>query len=258
MKEIENPNPRTEIKLAVGLLTRLPVHLEGAAPDYLVARSSRWFPLVGALVGLIASIVLLIGLWAGLPPWPAALITIGASIFVTGALHEDGIADLADGFGGGAGRDAKLAIMRDSRVGTYGVLALILTVGLKASLLVALLEMGTGVAAAAIIVAAAVSRLTPVILMNRLVPARDDGMAVNAGRPEADSIRIACACSLASLLLLAGWDAMLVTLISTMGGCGITGLLAQRQIGGQTGDVLGAGQQVTEICILAGLVAVGP
>jgi adenosylcobinamide-GDP ribazoletransferase len=94
--------------------------------------------------------------------------------------------------------------------------------------------------------------------MNRLAMARNDGMAVTAGKPEAESVRIACGLALASLLVLTGWQAMLVTIIATLAACAAIGALARRQIGGQTGDVLGAGQQVTEICVLIGLLAVGP
>ena len=258
MTETENSNLWTEIKLCLGLLTRLPVNVVATVSPSVFARSSRWFPMVGALVGMQSAATLLLGILVGLPNVVAVLIVIGFSILLTGALHEDGLADVADGFGGGANRDAKLEIMRDSRVGTYGVLALTLAVGLKGALLVALMNSGLWAAAMAMIVAASASRLTPVILMNRLPMARNDGMAVTAGNPEAESVRTACGLALASLLVLTGWQAMLVTIIATLAACAAIGALARRQIGGQTGDVLGAGQQVTEICVLIGLLAVGP
>ena len=258
MTETENFNLWTEIKLCLGLLTSLPVNVVATVSPSVFARSSRWFPMVGALVGMQSAATLFLGILVGLPNVVAVLIAIGFSILLTGALHEDGLADVADGFGGGANRDAKLEIMRDSRVGTYGVLALILAVGLKGALLVALMNSGLWAAAMAMIVAASASRLTPVILMNRLPMARNDGMAVTAGKPEAESVRIACGLALASLLVLTGWQAMLVTIIATLAACAAIGALARRQIGGQTGDVLGTGQQVTEICVLIGLLAVGP
>jgi len=258
MTELDKSNIWLELKLCLGLLTRLPVSVDVSVPPSLMARSSRWFPAVGVLVGLLSACALFLCLLAGLPNTVAALIAIGLSIMLTGALHEDGLADVADGFGGGADREAKLDIMRDSRIGAYGVLALVLTVGLKAALLVALLNMGFGAAAVAIIVAASTSRLTPVLLMNRLPMARSDGMAVNAGRPDTASVRIACGLALTSLLVLTGWQAMLITTIASLAACSAIGALARRQIGGQTGDVLGAGQQITEICVLIGLVAVGP
>ena len=258
MTETENSNLWMEIKLCLGLLTRLPVNVVATVSPSVFARSSRWFPMVGTLVGMLSAATLFLCILVGLPDVVAVLIAIGFSILLTGALHEDGLADVADGFGGGANRDAKLKIMRDSRVGTYGVLALILAVGLKGALLVALMNSGLWTAAMAMIVAASASRLTPVILMNRLPMARNDGMAVTAGKPEAESVRIACGLALASLLVLTGWQAMLVTIIATLAACAAIGALARRQIGGQTGDVLGTGQQVTEICVLIGLLAVGP
>jgi len=258
MTQIAKPDIGAEIRLSLGLLTRLPVRLEASVAPEVMARSSRWFPAVGALVGLLSAAALFLCKLIGLPDLAAALIAIGLSILLTGALHEDGLADMADGFGGGTSREEKLDIMRDSRVGTYGMLALILAIGLRGALLVALMAIGTGTAAAAIIVAATVSRLTPVLLMHRLPPARGDGMAVNAGTPDADSVRIATGLALASLLILPGWSAMLATVIATLAAALAVGALARRQIGGQTGDVLGTGQQVTEVCVLVGLVAAGP
>ena len=258
MTDTDTSNIWTEFKICLGLLTRLPAGVDPTISPSIIARSSRWFPAVGALVGMLSAGTLYLAILVGLPNMVAALIAIGFSILLTGALHEDGLADVADGFGGGSNREAKLEIMRDSRVGTYGVLALILTVGLRGALLVALMNIGLGAAAMAMIVAASTSRLTLVLLMNRLPAARRDGMAVNAGKPDTGSVRTACGLALASLLVLTGWQAMLVTIIATLAACTASGALARRQIGGQTGDVLGAGQQTTEICVLVGLVAVGP
>ena len=258
MTETENSDTSTEIKLCLGLLTRLPVGVDATVSPPIMARSSRWFPAVGALVGLLSAGSLYLCLLVGLPHLVAAMIAIGVSILLTGALHEDGLADVADGFGGGADRDAKLDIMRDSRIGTYGVLALILAIGLKGAALLSLMNFGTGAAVAAMIVAATTSRLTPVLLMHRLPMARSDGMAVNAGTPDANSVRIACGLALASLLVLTGWQSMLITIVASLAACIAIGALAKRQIGGQTGDVLGAGQQISEISVLVGLATVGP
>ena len=256
MTEIEKSNIRMEFRVCLGLLTRLPVDIAGTVPLIVIARSSRWFPAVGALVGAMSALVLFLCNLMGLPNIVAVMVAMGVAILLTGALHEDGLADVADGFGGGANREAKLEIMRDSRVGTYGMLALILTVGLKSALLTSLMNIGVASTAMAIIVAASISRLTPVLLMNRLATARTDGMSVNAGKPSPESVRIACGLALASLLLLSGWQEILRTIIATLAGSYAIGALAQRQIGGQTGDVLGAGQQMAEICILVSLVAV--
>src|SRR5579872_1158341 len=125
--------------LATAVLTRLPVAprdanmLEGAAAgEGAVAMASWAFPAVGAGIGMIAALVMFVAASFGLGEAPAALLALVAAGLVTGALHEDGLADTADGFGGGRTRDEKLAIMRDSRQGTYGIIALILSIGLRA------------------------------------------------------------------------------------------------------------------------------
>ena len=109
-------------------------------PADLHGRALGWYPVIGALIGLCGALVYAAGTAAGLTSMLAALLTLGVQIALTGALHEDGLADVADGFGGGRDKMAKLAIMRDSRVGSYGVLALIFSVGLRWSALVALAD----------------------------------------------------------------------------------------------------------------------
>src|SRR4051812_14340659 len=115
---------RDDLIVAATFLTRVPLHaiVQPHDPRASLAQALRAFPLIGALIGLAAGLVYAAAGLLGLAPLAAALVAIGASIALTGALHEDGLADCADGFGGGRERDAKLAIMRDSRIGTYGVL----------------------------------------------------------------------------------------------------------------------------------------
>src|ERR1700738_1207448 len=121
-----------DLRLATALLTRVPMpHPDGAMPAGL-ARAPRAFPLVGAMVGLVVGLVDLSLLAIGIPALAAAALALGASAALTGALHEDGLADVGDGFGGGRDRAAKLSIMRDSRLGTYG--AIVLLVGFSARL----------------------------------------------------------------------------------------------------------------------------
>lgn len=257
MTETEKTDLWLELRLCLGLLTRLPVGLAASVPAETMARASRWFPLVGALIGALSALVLYFCAALAVPDMAAVLIALGASILVTGALHEDGLADTADGFGGGRDRDARLAIMRDSRIGAYGVLALILSVGMRWSALAALMGDSLAAAMVALVVAAAASRLVPVMLMNVLSPARSDGMAVGAGRPEAVTVRLAGVFALASLLLLSDWPAMVLTMIATLAVFVAVGALAVRRIGGHTGDVLGASQQGAEILILLCLATVG-
>lgn len=260
MTDSEEPDPRPgiwpEIKLCVGLLTRVPVRIDMPVSTSAVARASRWFPLVGLFIGAVTAATLYLCAALGVPDMAAALIAIGVSILLTGAIHEDGLADVADGFGGGFDRPRRLEIMRESRVGAYGVIALVLSIGLKAALLAAFLGAGLQVAAVAVIVAAMTSRLTPVLLMRCLAPARRDGMAVAAGMPDAASVRVAWGLSLAALLLLSSWLAMLATVAAVLVVFAGLGALAARRIGGQTGDVLGASQQATELLVLLGLTTV--
>jgi len=189
----------------------------------------------------------------GLSPWLAAIFAVATQILATGALHEDAAADVADGFGGGASREAKLAIMRDSRVGTFGVLALILLVAGRLAALAALAE--PGVALAALIAAGALSRALIVGVMRMLPPARGDGLGATAGRPDQRGVALAFAIAMAIAWLALGLGDSLVVLVVAAFGAGLLAGLAKRQIGGQTGDVLGACQQIAELLALAATAA---
>ena len=105
-----------------------------------IAKAAWAFPIAGIVVGLIGAVVYLFGLPNGLPPWPAAALSVAATMVITGCLHEDGLADTADGFGGGRTRELKLEIMRDSRIGAYGVCALVLSILLRVSALASLAD----------------------------------------------------------------------------------------------------------------------
>ena len=148
---------KQELTAAAIFLTRLPVRFDGDMPADLHGRALGWYPVIGALIGLFGAAVYTAGTSAGLTSSAAALLTLGVQITLTGALHEDGLADVADGFGGGRDKMAKLAIMRDSRLGSYGVLALIFSVGLRWSALVALAD-PLAVAVALIVGGGAVAR----------------------------------------------------------------------------------------------------
>jgi adenosylcobinamide-GDP ribazoletransferase len=179
-------------------------------------------------------------------------VALATIIWVTGALHEDGLADVADGFGGGRTREAKLEIMRDSRIGTFGALALILALLARAGAIAAL---ATPLAVASALVAAgAVSRAALPPVMTVLPLARADGLAAGAGRPH--PTRAAAAVLVAALIALALLgQAAAAALVAGAGAAFVVAWLARRQIGGHTGDVLGAVQQLTEIGVLLGAVA---
>ena len=176
--------------IAVAFLTRVPIGPPAEA-GWRLADAAWAFPLVGAGIGVIAALCLPGRRNSGLGPGPAALLAVLAGLGVTGALHEDGLADTADGFFGGGDRERRLAIMRDSRHGTYGILALVLSVGLRAA---ALAQTGEAIyAGLALIAAHAASRALLPAAMRALPPARDDGLGADAGRPGARSILAAAA-----------------------------------------------------------------
>ena len=242
----------TDARIAAAFLTRLPIKLPEETGLDALARAARAFSLVGIAIGLAGGAVYAIAMAIGIPPVLAALVAVVSLTMLTGALHEDGLADLADGFGGGTDRDRKIEIMRDSRIGTYGVLALIMSVVLRGGALAAL---GTPTAAMAALVAGhAVSRALVVVVMNREALARDDGLAATVGRPTAAAASWAIGIGAGIALVTLGIAAP-VTLAAGAIAAWSVAWLARRQIGGYTGDVLGATQQVSEITMLLAVVA---
>jgi len=245
--------------------TRLPlpapsIEMASAAPDF--ARLSRAVPVAGAVIGAIAALVLVLATHLGLPAALAAALAVTASIVVTGALHEDGLADCADGFGGGRDPATKLAIMKDSRLGTYGALALVLSLYVRIASLTLIALHSLALAASVLVAAAALSRVAGLLPLALLPPARSDGLGYAAAKPTRESFLVAAL--IAALILgtpfAAGagfWRLFAATAFSIAAAYGVT-RLARRQIHGQTGDVAGAAQQAAEILfllILAGAAA---
>ena len=241
----------TQFLTATTVLTRLPVAApdqEGAPKEGLVAGCCWAFPAVGAGVGFIAAGVMMLATLFGLHIAAAALLGLVAAGLVTGAMHEDGLADTADGFGGGHTRDEKLAIMRDSRQGSYGIIALIVTIGLRA---VALTAIGDPIEGAlALIAAHAASRAALPPALYLMKPARDDGLGATAGKPSLGVVLVAVTIGAAVAIGMLGPWRGVVALAAMATTVAATAVLAQRQIGGYTGDVLGAFQQVGEIVML--------
>ena len=238
----------------VGLLflTRLPApgglhHSEGR-----LARAARYFPLVGVLIGLIAGAVFAIADMA-LPSTIAAGLALTAGLFVTGALHEDGLADTCDGIGGALDPDEALEIMRDSRLGTYGAAGLIMSLGLR---WLALAQF-TGIdGMIALVVGHAVSRamLPPVLTSGRYARTRGLASSVAGGVRGGEAL---VALLLAMILaMIAGPVAGLLAIAAAVVAAGAALMLVMRKLGGYTGDTLGAIQQVAEIAVLITLGAV--
>src|SRR5581483_6049570 len=171
-----------DLRAAVAFLTRVPMpHPDGAIPPNF-ARAQRAFPVVGALIGAIVGLVYL-GLKAiGLPALAAASLALGAGAILTGALHEDGLADVADGFGGGRTKEAKLEIMLDSRLGTYGALVLMVSFVAKLS---AMAQLPSNAVIPALVASHALARGTLPVIAMTMPYARKEGLAATAGRPVA-------------------------------------------------------------------------
>jgi adenosylcobinamide-GDP ribazoletransferase len=239
-----------EFGSAVALLTRLPVPA-ALRPD--LARSVWAWPLVGAAVGALGGGVYWLARALAIPMPLATFWALAAMLALTGGFHEDGLADTADGFGGGATRERKLAIMRDSRIGSFGVLALVLSLAIRASATIALADRAR--VAAALIVAAALGRAAMAGIPLLLPPARPDGLGAAVRRPSWAGTATALALAgVTAFLLLPPAPAALAGVAAVVACCGL-GLLARAQIGGYTGDVLGAGEQVVECVVLTLLAA---
>jgi adenosylcobinamide-GDP ribazoletransferase len=233
---------------AAGLLTRLPIWR--VVPDTPASfAASVWaYPVVGGLVGALGGVVYALCWKIGLPPAVAAIWTIAALLLATGALHEDGLADTLDGLGGGATSERKLAIMRDSRIGSYGALALILAISARGAAMV--LIASPFQVAIALTVANAVSRATIIVVLLAASPARTEGLASGLSAiPRAEAcVGFAIAALLVILLLPAG---LFPALAAVTIGVGIgAAMLARAQIGGHTGDILGASAVIAECAVL--------
>ncbi len=237
----------TEIRVAAAFLTRFPVRLVAADATIPVASAVRAFPLVGLGVGFVGGAVYAVSDLVGMSSTIAALLAIAALVIATGGLHEDGLADCADGLGGRTREDA-LAIMRDSRIGTFGMIALFFVLSLR----VTALSYAGGLAEAVLVMlaAAAGSRATLPALMYLLPPARPDGLGWAAGQP--DRRRVVDAGAIGAVVIVAALGPIwgLLAIAAAAGAALAVGWLAHRRLGGHTGDVLGAGQQLSETGIL--------
>lgn len=243
-----------EVQIALMLLTRLPsVRLSDPVPP--ISAAVWAFPLAGLAIGSITALVLGAAVWSGLPVGLAAGIALAFGLLATGALHEDGLADVADGFGGGRDRTHKLEIMRDSRIGSYGTLALILSLGLRWQTIAVLAERDLRYGCAVVIALAMTSRAALPVALTLMPAARSDGLghAARSSGGVRPAIAVAIGAMAAFALLGPGTAGITITLQAVT--LVAMGRLAMRQIAGQTGDVLGAMQQTAEIVGLLAVVA---
>ena len=232
-----------DVAEAVALLTRLP--LPGHTPR---GAASAWaWPVAGLVVALVVSGLAAVLMGLGVPPPLTAGLTLAALVALTGGLHEDGLADTADGFWGGSTSDRRLEIMKDSQIGSYGVIALVLALGLRWGALSLL--MSAGEIFAPLIAAAVLSRGAMAVLMAAMPNARGAGLSAAVGRPAQATAFLAVGVALALGLAVAGWAILAPLLWLTLATIGLAAL-ARAKIGGQTGDVVGAAQQLAEIAAL--------
>lgn len=232
-----------DVATALALLTRFPVKAEFD----LTAQASWAYPFAGTVLGTFAALITAIAMWLGVDPMLAAGIYLAATVFMSGAMHEDGLADTADGFWGGWDPARRLEIMKDSAIGAYGVIALIL--GLITRWAAVWLLIDGGWWFFPLIAIETLSRGAMPALMHALPNARDTGLSQSQGRPDTATAGLAIAGASVLSLLLIGLSTIPLLIFGALAATGMA-LLAKTKIGGQTGDVLGATQQITAITLL--------
>ncbi|MFZ4719289.1 MAG: adenosylcobinamide-GDP ribazoletransferase [Ilumatobacteraceae bacterium] len=234
---------------ALQFLTRVPIRLR-KAPD--LNRTVAWFPLAGAVIGAAVGGVAA-GLWHVIPVMVAAAVAIAVGLLITGAFHEDGLGDIADAFGGGWTVERRLEILKDSRHGTYGVAAICTSIVLRVVALSSLT--GPWMLFTAAVAAHTMGRVAAVAMAGTMPLATHSGLGADYGRGTTPvRALVGCASGVAVTTALVGWWALPLAgavLVAVLG----TGLLARRKIGGISGDVLGATEQVAEILCLVVLTA---
>ncbi|MCO5730040.1 adenosylcobinamide-GDP ribazoletransferase [Rhizobium sp. SSA_523] len=252
----------TDLARSLGFLSRLPVPARFFVGfDGSMRHTARAFGLAGLVIGALPALLLALLGQAPAGLWLAALLALAAGTLLTGALHEDGLADTADGLLGGRDRQQALAIMKDSRIGAFGTIALILSFGLRAAALSALLSLsGAASAAMALLAAASLSRALMVWHWHSLPPARPDGTAASLGQPDRAARNLALLPALALALLLpllpgAALGQVLLALIVTIGCAKLFEARVRSGLNGHTGDTIGATQQITETAFLCTLAA---
>lgn len=241
-----------DLLTALGLLTRLPLPVDPkTSPDGRAMATAAWaYPVAGFAVGLVAVAFGSVLAALSVAPPVAALFVMATMIMLTGAMHEDGLADCADGFWGGWDRDRRLEIMKDSQIGTYGVIGLALSLGLRWMVLTLLIEQGAlGIG---LLSAAVISRAAMVWVMYHLPNARAVGLSRLTGRPDQAATGGAIVLAVLISLWVAGLGFFWLLAIAAAVAFG-SAQIARRKIGGQTGDVLGATQQLVDLAVLVTL-----
>lgn len=250
-----------DIATCIRFFSRIPIPALGPddvidqPPDF--RRTARAIPLAGLLISLPAACVLLLFSATALPDLVVATSCVALTAILTGCLHEDGLTDVFDGFFGGHTREKRLLIMHDSRIGTFGALGMMLTVLLRIALLAQALDaFGAFVAAVLYITSEALGRCFMVIAWNSQPSANPGGLGQRFGLPDWEAaiwaVLSALFLTLVTTLVVAPLSGMIAGLVSAAMAYGLV-LLARRKIGGMSGDVLGALQQIASLAFLFGL-----
>ena len=236
-----------DILAAFTILTRWPIPIDH---DWVAERGARciWaFPVVGAILGLAAGLTAHSLSWLGVPPGMTIVAAMAVLVVSTGAVHEDGLADSADGLGPVADQEKRFEIMRDSRIGAFGATALILAFLARWNGYICL---EGWVLTGAFVATATLSRAMIVVAMFTLPPAKSDGLSASLGQPIPNTTLLAIGLAVMIAFFVLGWSAVLVASAAVFGAIPVL-LLANHRLGGQTGDILGAVQICSEIAALA-------
>jgi adenosylcobinamide-GDP ribazoletransferase len=249
----------TRLILALGFLSRIPLpgKVFSANADAKLSESADVFPVVGLAIALPATLVFFLAslIW---PPAISSALALITLTMVTGALHEDGLADCADAFFGARDVERRLEIMKDSRIGTFGALALIFVFALGWACFTQIAEAnGTYAGIAALFLAASISRAGTVWHWHVLPPARADGVAASQGKPEWSAVVLAAIyaaiITVPLVFVLFGLGTSIITMVFAFFAPLVAMILARAKIGGHTGDTLGLTQKITELAVLLAL-----
>lgn len=253
-----------DARICLIFFTRIPVSWPEDLPRERITRAFQAAPIVGLTIGLIGALVYAAAFWAfNGSVHICATLAVAAQVLATGAFHEDGFADFFDGVGGGQTPEARLEIMRDSRIGTYGGVALLLAIILKIFLIseIAIVwQVGL-----CFIISGTLARVALVHFMTLVKPAAQDGISAAAGQPtkfEATTATIMGGV-IAGISVIAAFQLGFIlpaigAIVGAAIGAGLVGLMSVKHLGGQTGDALGASAVAAELGALAGLVALMP
>ena len=239
-----------DIWAAFSLLTRLPIPVDHARAGERGAAAAWAFPVVGLVIGAFAGVVAALAGWIGLPAGMAAAAALAFLALVTGGMHEDGLADLADAMGGMT-VERRLEIMKDSRIGAYGVIALSIALLARWS---GMAELSSWTLIFTLAAIGATSRAVMVWLMYAMQPVRENGLSAGVGKPSRETVLVASGIAFTACVLFTGLSGVMLFTLIFAGAMPIY-WLAKRTLGGQTGDVLGAAQQSAEIVGLAAAIA---